>query len=246
MYTQFAKIYDRLMGDLDYPAWARHYLRLLQLCGVQPQTLCECGCGTGLLSVELARLGPKLTASDLSTEMLQIAAQRARQNGLTIPFVAMDMRRIALHRPVDALVCGCDGVNYLCAQSDLSAFFAAAQRCLKPGGAIAFDISSAHKLRGMCEQKQFFEDMDELTYLWTNSWDEPGGCVEMELSCFLRGDDGRYDRFDEHQRQRAHDAASIERALRDAGFADVRRYGDMTEQPPLPDAARIHFTAIRK
>lgn len=29
-YSDFATIYDRLMDDFDYPAWAEHYLTLIR------------------------------------------------------------------------------------------------------------------------------------------------------------------------------------------------------------------------
>ena len=246
LYTQFASIYDRLMQDIDYPLWARHYLALLARSGVEPRRACECACGTGLLSVELARMGLSLTASDLSVEMLELAADRARKNGLMIPFIAQDMRNLALHRPVDAVICACDGVNYLHTDADLRAFFSAAHRALRPGGALAFDISSEHKLRDMCDQREFFEDTDDLTYLWTNTWDAQTRSVCMDLCCFVRGHDGRYDRFDEHQRQRVHDIPSLAEILSQQGFSDIRCYGDHTTQPPTATASRIHLVATRQ
>ena len=30
-YQEFAALYDRLMDDVDYDAWAQHYIRLLNL-----------------------------------------------------------------------------------------------------------------------------------------------------------------------------------------------------------------------
>ncbi len=245
MYTQFAAVYDRLMTDIDYACWARYLLELARRAGVEPKSVCECACGSGLLSVELARLGLKLTASDLSSDMLELASARARRHGLMIPFIAQDMRKLALHRPVDALFCACDGVNYLLTDADVSAFFAAAHANLREGGVLVFDISSEQKLRTLCEQRQFFEDLDDLTYLWTNRWDEKRQAVEMELSCFIRAKDGRYDRFDERQIQRTHTVEALGRLLRETGFHNVRVYGDRTFEPPAPNEARIHIAAIK-
>ena len=33
MYEDFAAVYDALMDDFDYPAWANYYLRLLAMAG---------------------------------------------------------------------------------------------------------------------------------------------------------------------------------------------------------------------
>ena len=74
-YRGFAAVYDLLMDDFDYPAWAAYYLALLRRAGVEPRTLCDCACGTGSLSVEFARSVPRVTGVDLSPDMLEAAAQ---------------------------------------------------------------------------------------------------------------------------------------------------------------------------
>ena len=47
MYTAFASVYDRLMADVDYLAWARFYHELMERYGVPRGKVCECACGTG-------------------------------------------------------------------------------------------------------------------------------------------------------------------------------------------------------
>ena len=113
MYTAFAAVYDRLMRDVDYEAWARHYARLLAGAHVHGGNVCECACGTGSLTLPLRRLGYRMTGVDLSRDMLSQAAQKARDAGLEIPFVCQDMCHLQLHRRQDAILCTCDGVNYL-------------------------------------------------------------------------------------------------------------------------------------
>lgn len=244
MYQRFATVYDSLMAGLDYPAWANYYLNLIKSAGPAPASILECACGTGLMTVELAKLCPRIISSDLSPDMLQLAAARTRSAGLILPLINQDMRQLTVHKPVDAVIAACDGVNYLETNADLSAFFASANRCLRPGGTLAFDVSSAHKLKTMCDQRQYFEDLDELTYLWTNTWRD--GAVDMDLSFFVKTASGLYERFDEHQRQTAHSVATLEQALTSSGFDQIKIYGDRTFSPPEPDSARIHITAVKQ
>ena len=122
MYTAFASVYDRLMADVDYAAWAAYYRELLTARGVGGGALCECACGTGSLTLPLARQYDMIGV-DLSGDMLAVAQDKARRAGLSIPFVQMDMRDFALHRPVDGVLCTCDGVNYLETDADIAAFF---------------------------------------------------------------------------------------------------------------------------
>ena len=244
MYEEFAAVYDALMDDFNYPAWASYYLRLLAAAGCVPRTAFECGCGTGSMSIPLARTGLRLTASDLSDDMLRLAQQKARKSGVMIPFVHMDMRQLAVPRPVDAVLACCDAVNYLTSPADAAAFFAAAHRALKPGGVLAFDVSSEAKLTAM-KDAFYGEERDKVAYLWQNRMDEASRVITMDLTFFVETEGGLYRRFQEEHRQRAHAEEELRRWLTDAGFTDIRVYGDGTMQPPAPQEQRLHFTAKR-
>ena len=82
MYQEFAAVYDRFMDDFDYPAWADYYLEILKRQGYGGGEICECGCGTGSLSIELLKRGVKLISSDISEDMLRIASDKARRSGV--------------------------------------------------------------------------------------------------------------------------------------------------------------------
>lgn len=246
MYKGLARVYDRLMADFDYPAWAQYYMALIgRYGGEKPRTICECACGTGSMALALSEMGISVVGVDLSWEMLAVAQQKARTRGISAPFVMQDMRALALPRPVDAILCPCDGVNYLLYKRDLEQFFAAAYLNLKPGGVLAFDVSSEHKLKKQAEQSQFFEDTEELTYLWTNAWDGERRVVKMDLCFFEPRPDGRYSRFDEYQEQRAHTQEELERALTNAGFTGILCFGNQHFKEPTDTEDRIHIAAQR-
>ena len=244
-YESFATVYDSLMDDVDYDAWADYYLALLARAGVQPKKLCDCACGTGSMSVRFAGRGMRVTGVDLSGEMLELAQKKARLNGVQVMFVRQDMRLLALPRPVDALVCACDGVNYLTDDASLNAFFEKARAALRPGGVLAFDISSAYKLEKVLGNSFFGEERDDVAYLWSNRFDVHSAAVTMDLTFFVREPDDRYRRFSEVHVQKAHDPAHLRALLEANGFSEVACYGDRTFDAPAPDTQRIHFTAKR-
>lgn len=244
MYQEFAAVYDRFMDDFDYPAWAEYYLMLLRAHGYAGGEICECGCGTGSLTIELARRGAKLLASDISEDMLRLASDKARRAGISARFVRQDMRALALPHRVDAVICACDGVNYLLSEGDVKRFFAAALAALKPGGVLAFDISSRHKLERVLGNGFFGEERDDAAYLWQNSYDPERCLVNMDLTFFVREAKSElYRRFTERQTQRAHDAQEILAWLREAGFEQADVYGDRTLDLPREDELRLHFAA---
>jgi SAM-dependent methyltransferase len=245
-YQAFAGLYDALMDDVDYDAWAGYYLALIGRMGVTPRTLCDCACGTGAMSVRFARRGMRVTGVDLSVDMLELARQKALQYGVQVMFVCQDMCRLALPRPVDALVCACDGVNYLLDDDRLRAFFTSARKALKPGGVLAFDISSVFKLRQTLGNNFFGEDRDDVAYLWRNRFDEAAETVTMDLTFFTREADGRYRRFDELHVQKAHEPEHLLALLAECGFSGAQVFGDRNFNFPDEDEARIHIAAIRE
>ena len=234
MYAEFASVYDTLMDDVDYEAWTTAALSRIAVFGRTPRTVCDCACGTGGIALQLALRGLRVTGVDISESMLRIAADKARAAGVELRLVRQDMCELNLPRPVDALVCACDGVNYLLDEKRVLMFFQSARAALKEGGAMTFDISSKEKLKRMARERVYFEDREGLTYMWTNHMSS--GILTMELVFFIKNTDGRYDRFEEVQRQRAHSVDELESLFKSAGFSHIQ----ITDE-----GDRVHFTGVK-
>ncbi len=242
-YGKFADVYDSLMRDVDYAEWTAYLTAFLKECG-GVHTVLDCACGTGEFAIRLAREGYSVTGIDASEDMLRVAQEKARAQGLTIPFVCQDMRRLALHRPVDAILCACDGVNYLTGMADVRAFFKSAAAALKPGGVLLFDISSRYKLERILGGNMFGEVEEGYAYLWRNRYDEKSRLCEMELTFFIKRG-SLYGRFDERHVQRGHSVRELTEALEFAGFRQISSFAAFTKDPPVTDTERIQFSAIR-
>ena len=241
-YSAFAAGYDRMMGDVDYDGWANYIDGFLKEAGAR--TVLECACGTGSLTVRLARRGYAMTGSDLSEDMLMIARQKALNAGLRfLPFVCQDMRHIALHKPVDAVVCACDGVNYLL--DGVEEFFRAAYAALKPGGLLLFDVSSAYKLSTILGNNTFAATGEDWAYIWENTYHPRLERVDMALTGFLKQGAG-YARFEERHSQRAYSEEELRTALENCGFTDIQVYEAFTREAPSPAAERLQFAARKE
>ncbi len=244
MYGDFADVYDALMDDVDYDAWCAYYLQLLRReDGLPIERVAECACGTGSLTVRFAKHGLRMTGIDRSNAMLRRAEAKARAWGVDAAFVHQDMRSLALTRRTDAVLCTCDGVNYLTAPDDVRAFFHAAYDALVPGGLLCFDCSSRRKLEETIGDAFFGEERDGLALLWQNHCNRKTHVVGMDVTVFAREADGRYRRFREEHWQRAHSCEEILLWLHEAGFAQARAYGAMTMRAPDGSEDRVHFKA---
>ncbi len=239
-YGKFAALYDKLMADVDYGAWADYVAKFIK----PGSSVLECACGTGEISLRLAAKGYSVTATDVSEEMLAVAAEKQRRAGLamsSLRFVRMDMRSLSVHKKVDCVLSCCDGVNYLTSTGDLERFFMGAASVLKPGGLLLFDISSRYKLANVLGNNCFAENGMDAAYIWRNAYDEKTKLVEMELTFFERKG-GLYERFDETHIQRAHSVREIGSRLERAGFS-YEAYACFTEDAPSDTDERIQFAA---
>lgn len=240
MYEEFADVYDVLMREVDYDAWAAYLRGFLPPGGA----VAACACGTGEITLRLARAGYRITGLDISEPMLRVAAQKARAQGLDVPFVRMDMRELRLHRPVDAVICACDGVNYLTSAAAVADFLRHAYDTLKPGGLLLFDVSSRYKLSTVLGMNTFAEDDGTRAYIWKNCYDPQSRLLEMRLSFFEKRGEA-YRRFTETHVQRAHSQTELKHALSRAGF-EAEVYAAFTREEPEKTAERLQFVARRR
>ena len=245
MYTAFASVYDRLMADVDYTGWARFYHTLMERYGVARGKVCECACGTGSLTIPLARMGNQMTGVDLSADMLFEASQKARKTGAMIPFVKQDMRSLHLHRQMDAVLCTNDGLNYLKDAAELTDFFRAAWVALRPGGGLFMDVSTPYKLENVLGDHFIGDETEDIAYLWQNRYNRAHAYVDLNLAIFVRQKDETYVRIGESQRQYAHSAQRITELLEAVGYTDVCVFADKKLQAPSPHELRW-FIAARK
>lgn len=246
MYDDFASVYDTLMDDYDYDAWSEYYLSLLRGGrGELPARAVECACGTGSLTVRFAAAGIRMIGADLSAAMLRRAEEKARQWGVEAAFIRQDMRRLTLPRRVGAVLATCDGVNYLTSPEDVRAFFDAAYAALLPGGMLCFDCSSRHKLEDVMGDSFFGEERDGIATLWQNALNRWTHILTMDVTFFVREEDGRYRRFREQHRQRAHSEQELTGWLNAAGFTEICIYGGMRRDGVRLDDDRIHVAAIK-
>ena len=129
-------------------------------------------CGTGAMSLLLAKAGYQVTGVDLSEEMLTVAYDKAVALEDNRPFfVRQSMQRLRLPEPVDWVLCCLDSINYLTDPAACRETFRCVYRVLKPGGVFLFDVNTPEKLREM-DGQVFLDEDDDVFCVWRGSYEE--------------------------------------------------------------------------
>lgn len=242
-YGPLARRYDALTRDVDYAAWAdyleKHFARAGNI-----RTVVDLACGTGSLTVLLARRGYEVTGVDLSPDMLAIAADKCGALDPPPLLLCQDMSRLRLLRPADAVVCCLDSLNYVTRPAAARRTFRRVWEALRPGGLFVFDIRTPSMLRGM--DGQLCLDETEDTYcVWRGEFSQKRNILTYALDLFCAQPDGLWTREEEFHEEYAYDPAELALWLAEAGFGKIRQYGSLVLRAPKPGEERVFFTARR-
>lgn len=243
-YGVFARWYDALTVNTQ-PKERAEYLRTL-LCrlGHPSGSLLDLACGTGSVTLELARAGYDITAADLSADMLAQARMKFDTAGLDALFLQQDMRELDLFGTVDCAICTLDSLNHLTEGADVARVFGRVSLFLNPGGVFIFDVNSVYKHNIILAENTFVYELDGLMLVWRNSRGEASAAVDMQLD-FFEKEGALWRRYSEEFTERAYPAGIIASWLTSRGFEEPAIYGDFSFDPPAREEQRLIF-AVRK
>ena len=242
-YEALAASYDGLTRDIPYEKYLRFFKTLLRRHGVTATTVLDLACGTGSLSVLLAKHGYRVLGVDRSEEMLTVAAEKAMELEENQPFfVAQPMQRLRIHEPVDACVCALDSINYVTKPQDVQKAFRCVYKSLRPGGLFVFDINTPYKLEGL-DGQVFLDETEDSYCVWRAVYDKRHSLCRYGMDLFQQANDGLWERSFEEHVERAYTPEELSQWLTDAGFAQVERFANLRLEAPKADELRIFFAA---
>lgn len=132
--------------------------RILDLC-----------CGQGRHAVSLIQAGYRVTGLDRSPYLLGQARQAALENGVALPLVRGDMRRLPWRSQFDACLNLFTAFGYFEEEAENERVLHEVFRALKPGGLFFLDVSN----------RDYY-----LLRLWPRAWRRQGRAVILEDTSF--------------------------------------------------------------
>ena len=217
------------------------YREILDREGLHPRTAVDLACGTGSISVLLARQGLSVIGVDLSEDMLAVASSKAAEMENAPLFVCQNLTQLKLPRGVDLAVCALDSLDYIIDPADCKKAISRIYKALNPGGCFIFDVNTPEKLRAM-DGQVFLDEDDDVYCIWRGEFDMETNICTYGMDIFHRRGE-LWERSGEVHQEYAYSQEQLMQYLKAADFTDIAVFGDGRMESPAAGEQRIYFKA---
>lgn len=210
----------------------------LDVAGESPRTILDMGCGTGLLAVELARRGHRVTGADPAAGMMAIA--RARPDGDLVAWIDSDAAGLAIETRFDLIVMTGHVFQVFLSDEAIVAALGTLRRHLAPKGRLVFET-----------RNPVVREWEKWTAADTSTRVTVDGVGPVDVHYDVTSVEGQFVRYETHfsfadgdkvvtpSMLRFIERDQLKAALTRAGFEDVEWYGDWDRSPAGPDSPEI-------
>ncbi len=211
-FTALARVYDKIMADIEYDEWADFVLARAAELGFAGGAVLDLGCGTGNGTLPLVQRGLQVEGLDASEAMLAVARSKLPDTR----FHQADFQTFRLAGRYALVYSVFDSLNNLLNDAAFAAMARNVLHHLEPGGAFVFDVNTTAGLRQLWEGGVASGWADDVYYRWEHSFDEERQLAKVEAYC-----DTAEGAFTEVHYERGYDAGALEGLLSGAGFEAV-------------------------
>lgn len=223
-----ANIYDGMNTNLsDLPFYKRWLpkdknARILELC-----------CGTGRLTLPIAKEGYNISGVDYTPSMLEQAKIRASEEGVDIQFIEADIRKLELSEKFDFIFIPFNSIHHLYKNEDLFKAFRVVKNHLKEGGFFLFDCFNPniqYIVKGEKEQQQIAEyttnDNREVLIKQVMRYENNTQINRIEWHYYINGVFDSIQNLD----MRLYYPQELDTYLKWNGFTIVQKFGSFEEE----------------
>lgn len=241
-YQTLSAYYDRFTDDVGYEQWADFFEQLFAREGIRPKLVLDLACGTGSLTRLLAERGYDMIGADASPEMLMQAMQNTIDCDPRPLLINQRMEELDLYGNVDACLCCLDSVNYVTDPGDLAEAFCRVHLFLDPDGLFVFDINTPEKFARIDGESYVRED-EGVFCVWQAAVED--GLCAYQFDIFEQ-DGESWSRAQETHEERVYTPEELTAMLEQAGFTEIKTYGNQSFAPVQGGEDRIYFTARKR
>ena len=239
--ASFASIYDDVMGTVPYKVWYDYLQEVMAFYGFEAGKVLDLACGTGNMSILFARDNYQVTGVDRSSGMLEVARQKAKEEGLEINFIEADLCSFQVKERYDLAISLFDSLNYILKLEDLQKVFKNVYDSLRDGGIFVFDVNTISRLMSI-EPGTTILNGEDYTCIWEDIVNKEEKLWQVKLKIYHK-DTGEY--HEEFHQETGYKIADLKEGLKEAGFQDMDVYNAYTFTEASDSDNRIYFVALK-
>lgn len=193
----------------------------------------ELCCGTGRLTIPIAKDGYDISGVDYTSSMLEQAKVKAAETGLDIRFIEGDIRTLDLQEKYDLIFIPFNSIHHLYKNEDLFKAFNAVKKHLKNGGLFLLDCFNPniqYIVEGEKEQKEIAgyttEDGREVLIKQTMRYENKTQVNRIEWHYYVNGEFNSIQNLD----MRMFFPQELDSYLERNGFDIIHKYGGFEEE----------------
>lgn len=244
IYENFAEVYDTFMENIPYEEWLIYIEKIWAKFNIKPKLIADLGCGTGNITIPLAKKGYELIGIDNSFQMLAKAREKSIKENLNILYLEQDMREFELYGTVDCIISICDSINYILEEDELLQVFKWVNNYLEPKGLFIFDINTIYKFENILSDNSFSQTTENSAYTLENYFDNEEMINEFYTNFFIEDEKTNlYHRFEEIHYEKAYSIKKIKELIKKSGLELLAVYDELTFNKPKEDSQRVFFIA---
>lgn len=243
-YGEFAKIYDELINeDINYDEMVKRILDICNLHNLELNDYLDIACGTGNITIRIAKYFKNIYGVDLSEDMLREAFDKFKKEKIKGKIICQDMTELSLNREFDLITSVLDSTNYITDINGLQEYFKGVYNHLKSNGLFIFDVNSYYKLSEILGNNIYTYSEEEVFYTWENVFEED--LLSMFLTFFVKKGE-LYERFEEEHLERAYTEEQLEKELEKANLEVIAKFDGYTENYVQANTERIVYVVKKR
>lgn len=223
-----ASLYDLVMGKYATGVQLDFYEQEIIRLG---QPILELACGTGRLTLPLAKKGFAISGLDLSPTMLDLARTKALEGNLNVRIIEGDMCNFNLGETFSLILLAAQSLSHLHTLEEIEACFSAVHKHLKPGGHFIIELfNPSMEILNRDSTKRYalrndpFETPDGISYFVTEQSHYDSATQVNHITWFFQREEREETQLSLNLRQFF--PQEIDALLHYNGFKIEAKYGD--------------------
>ncbi len=246
MYNEFAYFYDELNGAANYKRLHRFVRRAFRKNGLKKGIVADLGCGTGTLTLALARDGYDMLALDVSQDMLEVLmdklSQRPKLAG-RVQLLRQDLTALDLFGTVQGAVSTFDTLNHIGPAPELEKAIYSAAFFMDEGAVFVFDMNTPYKHQYILAESSYQVEAPDAVCVWSAQYDPavPASAITVQTTRTATGEI-----FEEHFTEYSYTADQVCDMCERVGLKVLDVRDGESFRKLKPDSQRMIFVTQKK